>query len=156
MWNPDEEGITHINAYSKSRTRLGTLLSNFYHISFVCEDGYFQSIEGYWYWLIAPEKHSKREELRKLYGFRAKQLGREICSGDWRDDEEFKTKIKRALWYKVQSSSELKQLLLNNTLPIVHYYSYGQPPKIVIPEHGSWIWEAFNLIRKHILDRQSK
>lgn len=152
MYNPEEEGITHINAYSRSRTELGRLLSNFTKVRFTCEDGVFNSIEGYWYWLIAGEGE-EREELRSLHGFRAKQRGRELCQGDWRDDKEFKTKIKRALWFKTKTIPRLKQLLLENTLPIVHYYEYGG--NVIIPEHGEWIWEAFTIIKEHLLTKEN-
>lgn len=155
MFTPSTEGLDHINAYSKSRTELGRLLSNFEKSPFTCEDGQFESIEGYWYWLIAPEGHPKREELRGLHGFLAKKIGREISQKGWCDDETFKLKIKKALWHKTKSNSRLKELLLKNNLPIVHYYSYGDnPPKIITPKQGLWIWEAYETIKKNLINKE--
>ena len=154
IYDPAKEGIDHINAYSKSRTEFGQLLSNFTSVYFKCEDGTFNSIEGYWYWLIAGPENAKRDKLRNLTGFKAKQYARDIGCKDWRDDEEFKIKIKRALWHKVQAMPRLKELLLKNELPIVHYYTYGDnPPKVVEPEFGKWIWEAFEVIKQTLLNK---
>lgn len=151
MYNPDREGIDHINAYSKSKTELGKILSNFTPVYFKCEDGAFNSIEGYWYWLKADPSCEGREKLRYLTGFKAKQYGRAIGCVDWCDTNKFKIKIKKALWYKVLAMPRLKQLLLENKLPIVHYYSYGQPPKVIEPDKDKWIWEAFSVIKETLL-----
>lgn len=154
MYNPLEEGKTHINAYSQSRTELGRLLSNFTKVKFKCEDGEFESIEGYWYWLIVNKSNPKREQLRKVSGFKAKQLGRQLTKTDWCDNENFKLKIKRALWYKTIALPKLQKLLLENNLPIVHYYFYGEAeknPKIIIPKNGKWVWEAFEVIKNHLI-----
>ena len=46
---PAEDGITHVNVYSRGLTTLGRWLSNFAHCPIETEDGPFASIEGYWY-----------------------------------------------------------------------------------------------------------
>ena len=48
---PQNDGITHINVYSKGKTTLGRWLTNFAHTPIDTIDGHFESIEGYWYWL---------------------------------------------------------------------------------------------------------
>jgi hypothetical protein len=49
---PSEDGVTHINVYSRGNTELGRLLSNFAHTPFSHpEFGEFASVEGFWYWL---------------------------------------------------------------------------------------------------------
>ena len=135
-WNPNDEGKTHINAYSKSQTRLGRLLSNFANTPFRCNDGDFRSIEGYWYWLSTD--HPEKEQLRKLYGYHAKQTGRKLRGADWPKDSSFREKIKAALDAKIQQTQELQNLLKKNNLPIVHYYAYGG--QTVTPAEGQWIW----------------
>lgn len=144
MWKPEEEGITHINAYSKSRTVLGKMLSNFYYTPFECEDGKFQSIEGYWYWLLTPEDNEQREYLRKLYGYQAKEYGRSIYTQDWpsHNDLIFQNKIKRAIFNKIKTNQKIHKEFLLNRLPIVHYYCYGT--KVIVPEKGQWIWDYLN------------
>jgi predicted NAD-dependent protein-ADP-ribosyltransferase YbiA (DUF1768 family) len=148
LFLPHQEGLTHINAYSKSRTVLGKLLSNFAHAPFTCEDGQFNSIEGYWYWLSCT--HERKEELRTASGFYAKQLGRELRALDWVETPEFQTKICHAIWHKISQNSEILRMLRESTLPIVHYYAYGQPPKITTPEQGKWIWAYVEFVRGHL------
>jgi predicted NAD-dependent protein-ADP-ribosyltransferase YbiA (DUF1768 family) len=149
VWTPDTEGIDHINAYSKSRTELGRLLSNFAHTPFTCKDGQFASIEAYWYWLVACT-HPSREELRPLWGFRAKQFGRKLACGNYRDDEEFQQKIHKACWRKILSHQQLKELLQESSLPIVHYYAYGSPTIVKIPERGEWVWAWYEKARAYL------
>lgn len=142
MINPENDGIDHINVYSKGRTELGRWLSNFAWMEFEHpEDGIFQSIEGYWYWLS-----TKDDKLRRLYGFKAKQYGRSIGGKDWLDDEEFKRKIKLALEAKIDHHPRLEQEFVYNKLPLKHYYVYGD--KVVEPKEGKWIIEYLEELNK--------
>ena len=59
---PTEDGITHINIYSKGQTELGKMLSNFAKFPIQTVDGNFMSVEGYWYFLSIDEKFSEREQ----------------------------------------------------------------------------------------------
>lgn len=145
IFNPDMDGKTHINAYSKSKCELGRLLSNFAHTPFKCENGQFESIEGLWYWLSCPE--DKREILRTLYGFRAKEVGRQLRGSDWNNSETFKNAIKDGIRCKLRQNKTLIHMLYDSDLPIVHYYSYGNPPKINIPQDGKWIWQYYEELR---------
>ena len=149
-WTPSEEGVTHINAYSQSKTVLGSLLSNFAKSPFTCKDGSFMSIEGYWYWLSCS--HQRRDELRHVYGFRAKKLGKELKGKDWVHDPEFQSKIERAMYIKLITNKQLYTLLRNSTLPIVHYYAYGG--KVVEPTSGKWIWEFYERARKYLKEQK--
>ena len=146
MYIPSEEGVTHINAYSKSNTKLGRLLSNFCHTPFQCRDGIFKSVEGYWYWLST--NHSERDRLRLAYGYNAKKLGRELRGDDWPADPEFQEKILKACWQKIIQNADVKTELRDSTLPIVHYYEYGG--KVVVPEQGKWIWEWYEKARNYL------
>jgi predicted NAD-dependent protein-ADP-ribosyltransferase YbiA (DUF1768 family) len=146
MYNPNQEGISHINAYSKSNLELGRMLSNFAYTPFKCVDGSFQSIEGYWYWLSTD--HVDKDELRYVYGFKAKQLGRQLRGNDWPEDEGFQDRIFRACWQKILQNPELKVLLRESRLPIVHYYEYGG--KVVVPDKGLWIWEWYERARTYL------
>ena len=68
-----EDGIDHINIYSRGHTELGQYLSNFAYTPIQTEDGRFYSIEGYWYWL-----NTHNDKLRLLYGFKARSFGKEL------------------------------------------------------------------------------
>lgn len=147
MYDPNEDGITHINCYSKGQTELGRLLSNFACTPFECPDGAFMSIEGYWYWL-GCEGHPRREELRGLCGFKAKQLGRELRAPDYQETEEFKEKIWFAVRCKISRSGRLRSLLMESTLPLVHYYVYGG--KVHHDPRSDWLWQRIQARRDEL------
>ena len=143
---PYNDGIDHINVYSKGKTELGRFLSNFARTPIITEDGKFESIEGYWYWLGID--NSKKEELRNLYGFKAKQFGRELKSKDWQYTDEFKSKILKAIKIKIDNSLKMKIELINNKLPLTHYYVYGD--KVMNISAAQWILDGIEKIKKEI------
>lgn len=135
MFDPNEDGKTHINVYSKGKTFLGRSLSNFAFSPFHHpEDGVFNSVEGYWYWLSC-----KDDNLRKLSGWKAKEYGRKVGAKDWLKDDEFKRKIKLAIEAKLQRWGQVRQLLQSCSLPLTHYYCYGG--KVVNVPEADWILE---------------
>lgn len=148
MFNPNEDGVTHINCYSKGKTELGRLLSNFADSGFTTPtDGYFRSVESYWYWLSA-EPTPEREQLRMLYGFQAKQLGRTLKAADYPIGSVFTDKIKLACQLKINNNLRLKNLLRASTLPLVHYYDYGG--KVVYDGKSDWVWRHYEELRNLI------
>lgn len=145
IYTPATEGVDHINAYSRSRTPLGRLLSNFAHTPFTLrDDGPFASVEAYWYWLSAPLP--LRDTLRPLHGFEAKRQGRAIRGHDWPSSPAFRYKVCSALYAKVTQNPDLARLLAASPLPIVHYYvtAGGQT---IYPENGEWMWSYYEAIR---------
>ena len=143
-WNPEEDGITHINVYSKSKVWIGKFLSNFTR-SFqpiLTDDGPFMTIEGYWYWLGC-----KDNRLRECTGWEAKKLGRELGAKDWLDDEVFKTKIKKAIRYKINTAgTKTYNEFIESSLPFTHYYVYGG--KVVDVPQGKWIIDYIEELRR--------
>lgn len=151
-FNPKNDGVEHINVYSKAKTELGRKLSNFAYSPFFCEDGKFNSIEGYWYWLRAHEvSFEKREKLRDLSGYAAKKYGRELGCKDWpRDEQElFRRKIKAAFDKKLESNPEISKMLIESELPFVHYYLYGGE-KVVYDGRSDWLMEYIEEVRKEL------
>lgn len=141
MFDPKDDGVTHINVYSKGKTDLGKFLSNFARAEFVHpEDGKFSSVEAYWYWLS-----TKDDSLRTLHGYFAKARGREIGGKDWMDSEEFKRKIKMAIRIKIHTNPKMMKEFKESKLPFVHYYVYGG--KVVQPKEGTWIMEFLTELR---------
>ncbi len=137
------DGSDHINIYSKGATSLGRALSNFAATNVITIDGEFASIEGYWYWLGCS--HARREELRRVSGWQAKALGRELRSPDWIHEPDFKLRIINAMVAKLILHPSLHDELKASTLPFRHYYVYGD--KIVEPKEGAWIMEAWEYLR---------
>lgn len=144
-WNPCEDGVTHINVYSKGRTEMGRWLSNFAHTPFLHPtDGVFSSIEGYWYWLSCA--HPRREELRAAHGVQAKQLGRLLRGADWPRIPDFQTKIKQAIRLKFTYHPAWLVAFQRTTLPLAHYYVYSGGIHVVY--EGQWILDEMDAIRK--------
>lgn len=138
MNQPFMDGITHINVYSQGRTALGRFLSNWAHAEIVTVDGTFQSVEGYWYWL------GKRDDkLRNMHGYEAKKFGKSLREVTALDPTEFKTRIKKAINYKVTRSAFLKEFA-SSTLPFDHYYVFNGIPKNA---GYQWIVEHLETIR---------
>lgn len=135
---PTQDGVTHINIYSKAETELGRLLSNFSHVPIETEDGHFESVEGYWGWLSISEENPGREQFRQLYGYMAKKHKTDLLkAGDkGRFDPNFSEKIEKAIDAKFKTEvvinclTRYKDLL---ELPVVHYYYFGDKsnPKVV-------------------------
>lgn len=145
--SPDNDGITHINIYSKGRTELGRFLSNFTQFKFSCEDGKFNSIEGYWYWL-----NTGNDELRNLYGYEAKRKGKEAATFRktmYKCDTEFKRKILSAIDIKLNS---IKNKLVMNNLLFEHYYVYGNT---VVDAGYKWILEHIEKRCKEFKDEMA-
>lgn len=116
QWRNDEDGVTHINVYSRGKTWLGRELSNFAERPFTCpEFGHFQSIEGYWYFLLTGN-----EALRDLAGFEAKKVGKKSRPG--KPPEFFEHHVRRALRLKVDAHDDLKGMFAESRLPLAHYY----------------------------------
>jgi O-acetyl-ADP-ribose deacetylase (regulator of RNase III) len=145
--NPKNDGIDHINVYSKGKTLLGRLLTNFAESPFICEDGHFESIEGYWYWLGCRD-----DKLRKLSGYAAKEYGRKVGAPDWISDKKFKLKIILAIRKKIEMNPNIKSEIIkwDLTLPLKHYYYYGSEnsPKVIKVKEADWILEELEKLRE--------
>lgn len=144
-----EDGINHINVYSKGKTKIGRWLSNFAHSPFTIPEGdTFQSVEGYWYWLMIK---GHPEELKYLHGFKAKQIGRELKELHGieitSDDEGFQECIKNALDCKLRANRGMCKLLANTNLPLCHYYVYGDKR---IDAGYEWIIQHIDKRRKQL------
>lgn len=150
-YNPLNDGIDHINIYSKAKTQLGKCLSNFDLCWLVTEDGPFNSLEGYWYWLIVPEDGPEREILRDLWGFDAKKHGQMLTGGDWPAPlhlKGFKDKIKRAMRNKIDQNPVIKEMLIKSELPFTHYYVFNN--KCFKAKGCKWILDEWEKIRKEL------
>ena len=131
--DPAKDGVSHLNVYSRARTKLGRFLSNFSDCWIQTDDGTFRTIEGYWYWLSTNDYR-----LRKTNGPESKRLGRLLRGDDWPKDSIFELKIKRAIAFKMKSP--LGRELLNSTtrLPLFHYYVDARDRAIHVDD-GLWI-----------------
>lgn len=144
-YHPRNDGVDHINVYSKGATELGRQLSNFAHAPFRhTQDGQFASVEGYWYWLSTGSKH---EGLRVMHGYQAKQYGKVLPKVQVDD---FNERVKEAIRCKLRQNRNILHALTDSTLPLTHYYWYGtvDNPNIITLERHSWIIEELERIRR--------
>lgn len=143
MLKPENDGITHINIYSKGKTQLGRFLSNFSDCNVMTDDGPFRTIEGYWYWLS-----THYDELRVLPGFACKTRGRAVGGKDWMDEDNFRQKILKAIAVKVLSNDWCVQQMKQSDLPLVHYYVYGS--KVIEVKDGLWMLSFLDFLRNEL------
>lgn len=119
------DSIDHLNVYSKSKTELGRMLSNFFKCQIETPFGMFNSIEGYWQWLLLPSIEDK-DVLKYLHGYKAKSKAEELFRIYGReynyDENEFKHLINDAVNFKMH---KYFKIILNADkfydLPLTHY-----------------------------------
>ncbi len=129
-YNPEEDGITHINVYSKGKTELGRLLSNFADTPFKHPSlGYFRTVEGYWYYIVTGQ-----ERFRTMLGWEAKSEGKKSLSIREHPDQE---ELLEAYTAKLNYNPKIKEMLLSCNLPLTHYYIYNNVVKTT-----QWLWTA--------------
>lgn len=153
LFLPANDGIDHVNVYSRGRTELGRLLSNFAHTPFVVPlHGRFASVEAYWYWLQCADGPA-RERLRSLSGFAAKREGRALRSPDCRraNGLEFRRCIARAIREKIWHTPGLAAALAACSLPLTHYYVYAD--RVITPPENEWVLEAIAYYREKLRSR---
>jgi len=146
-YSPTNDGIDHINIYSRGVTKLGRALSNFARSPFIhSEYGEFESMEGFWYWIATNKKH---DILRSLYGYQAKKVG---MSFKRVEIEGFDSMMIEAIKMKIDQNKALRQAVYNSTLPFTHYYHYGDMNncKVIRTKSGDWLAEVLEGIRKEL------
>lgn len=136
--NPNNDGIDHINIYSKSKNKLGFFLSHFPKTPFFHpEYGNFESMEGFWYYVKTGFKH---EYLRGLYGLEAKAYGKKL---EIVEHPDFLSIIKSGNLAKLNTYQHQYNALVASTLPFTHYYVFGNWRM----EKGARIWEDDAVVR---------
>lgn len=151
LYDPDKDGIDHINTYSQGKTELGRLMSNFAYTPFTFEPyGTFYSGESFYFYYLTGCKH---EVLKTLVGNKAK-----VEAEKYRNDridvmglsDEMLSVITNMMIIKTAATPRLLELLTESTLPFCHYYyKYGRVYQF---EGHDWFSEAWENIRKAIKD----
>ena len=134
--NPLEDGVTHINVYSRGNTLVGRELSNMATLPIKHpEHGHFDTIEGLWWWLSTGKKD---DYFRTCKGFDARKNGSKM---ERRIIQDFREEIKKAIAIKLTTYPRVLARLLGSDLPLTHYYVYGKETEnpLVRAANGS-IW----------------
>ena len=143
-FEPKNDGIDHINVYSKGKTEIGRLLSNFAHTPFVCGGKKYASVEGFWYYLKTGCRH---EHIRNIHGYLAKQEGRKY---ETVIIDDFESQVLEAIRCKFRQNKELLKQFVETKLPLAHYYWYGEieNPKVYHLPQFQWIINELERIRE--------
>jgi hypothetical protein len=144
-YDPDKDGIDHLNVYSKAKTKLGRDLSNFSHYPIIHPElGSFASIEGLWYWLTRQD-----DRLRELSGFQAKELGKSLPKVKSYPEAEFQRLVVLGLNAKLNTYPDLKGAVQACPLRFTHYYVYhfGGEQKVVPTKDNEWILAVYEQAR---------
>lgn len=150
MFDPNRDGVDHINIYSKGKTELGRWMSNFTREPIeVPGHGHFDSIEGYWYWLSKGD-----DRLRTMSGFAAKQLGKSLPVNPQFHQQSsealefsFRLMIVEALKAKAAKRPDMVAKLRATSLPLTHYYAFNGTVKMAGYE---WITQFWSDLRKGV------
>ena len=165
VYDPEEDGITHINIWYLGKTELGKMLSHFYKSPFHHPYfGTFNSMEGFWHYLqsinspddaVDPNKLGPdgnpvkvpRDTLRSLSGNAAKQYGKKL---KWSYVDRFYEIISAANFYKIEQNPVLKKLFIESTLPFDLYYlnppigdAEGQRKVLTKLVNYKWLVDSF-------------
>ncbi|QTH80288.1 hypothetical protein PA10_00088 [Pseudomonas phage pPa_SNUABM_DT01] len=139
-FDPAEDGKTHINVYSRGATAFGRSLSNLAdcnieHPYF----GHFRTLEGLWFWMKTGQKD---DSFRIIKGLAARDLGKSMESSHY---PLFSKMFKLGMLEKLERSPQLQRELVENELPLAHYYVYGK--KQIMQDRHQWQLDFWLLLR---------
>jgi len=143
-YDPREDGITHINIYSKAQTTLGRALSNWTPCTINTSIGQFRSIEGLIFYLGSFD-----ERLRDVAGFEAKQLGEQLDRGIRLPEDIFRRIVTEGMYSKIEHlTPEFQKQFKFSKLPFTHYYTYGN--KVIDIPKWEWQIKVWEKIREEL------
>lgn len=138
--DPALDGISHCNVYTRGATVLGRTLSNLSdcnieHPYF----GHFRTLEGLWYYM---KTGFKDDSFRIIKGVSAREQGKKMPSTFY---PLFSKMFKLGMLEKLARNPQLQHDLMENDLPLVHYYVYGG--KVLVQDRHQWQLDHWALLR---------
>lgn len=156
-----DDGITHINVYSKSRCLLGRLLSNFAHTPFEIDGLSFMSVESWWYYfkmlninnsmLFPIFDEEQITQVRNSIGKEAKNKFRELYKDDSKDFNPSPEEVRSVYLIKANSNLDVYSLLVNSKLPFTHYYVMFN--KKISADKYLWTAELWEEIKQELIKK---
>lgn len=124
MYRAIDDGITHVNTYSKGATQLGRLISNMYEDPFTCELGSFRCIECLYHY-VRFYQEPEAEMFHSLNGFDGKKLAN-LLKAERKEDfyPGWEKILYTQMWEKFKRH-RCYFVFQYKDLPLVHYYVYG-------------------------------
>lgn len=152
---PANDGVDHVNVYSKGQTELGRLLSHYSAVGFELDGRRYASVESFWMVTRmtsanqAAEIYSAIEisTAASLPGYKAKEFLRGLGRDSGQPPSE--SQLRRAYEARFAAMPRLKELLIQCDLPLAHYYVYGT--KAVDAAPWGWTAELSALMREEFL-----
>lgn len=142
IFDPKDDGKTHINIFSRGKTKLGRMLSNFYTAPFDHpEYGHFVSVECFWYFISTGSKY---EKLRTMPSYKVKQIGRTLPRVHI---DNFMDLVKDAIRLKILQHNSILVLFRRNNLPYEHYYLFGPHEILFRPLDAKNLIDIFESLR---------
>lgn len=124
-----EDGVKHLNIYSKAKTSLGKQLTNMYPFKFVYENIEFNSVEQAWhYYKFIDQPEIAKQILAMDNPFNCLSFARANktdASNKVALSIGFKLRIEEVICTRIEADINLKNALRNSILPFEHYYAYG-------------------------------
>ena len=147
---PSDDGVTHVNVYTRGRTALGRSLSNLADIAFEHPTfGRFRTMEGLWFWLALGRSN---DMFRMMDGYNARRHGSDGTKV-WVDG--FQDHIRDGITAKIVQNPELREMLCVSytELPFFHYYCYGKGDnvKLITPKGHEWQMLHIEKVRKTLI-----
>lgn len=147
-FNPSEDGVTHINVYTRGTTSLGRCLSNLSdcnieHPYF----GHFRNLEGLWFYM---KTGFVDDSFRILKGMHAREHGKKMPSKNY---PLFNKMFRLGMLEKLERNPALQKQLCENELPLAHYYVYGD--RVQYLRHHQWQLDYWQLLRSSLLSTGS-
>lgn len=144
--NPLDDGITHVNIYTKGKTNLGKMLSNFHQCDIIIDGIKYRTVEHYWQWakaIYVNDLATATSILKMRSAASVKKAGSDLNTKHgilsiYVKSEVFRELIRKAITLKVHSNASLKKLLTYNIRPFTHYYVYNNTA-IEQDTHYGWM-----------------
>jgi hypothetical protein len=139
--NWKEDGIDHINIYSKAGTELGKFLSNntktpFRHRIF----GKFKCVDGFWWYITSVERD---DYIRGLDGYQLQNFKRKLTL---RNVKNFKAMVIDTIWQKIKQHQSYAKLLKESDLPL-DCYSINDYGVLHRPTYYRWLLSGLEELR---------
>jgi hypothetical protein len=148
-----DDGVTHINVYSKGKTALGRALSigaysPFNHPVY----GRFDSIQGFWYWLALGQTNDRLRSFHSLSrpeDFKMSQTETNILR-EVRKLSLFEAEVKKAILCKIEQTPSLSDALKDSKLPLTHYTVWTDGDRVLAtyPKDYDWVHEYIFMVRE--------
>lgn len=137
QFDPREEGITHINIYSKSNSTLGRVLSNWTPAAIDISIGKFNSVEGLIFYLGSFDNR-----LRGMVGYDAKTFGEKVDRNIRLPKDVFRALVIEGMESKIKNVKKVNLQLFNQfvglEMPLTHYYHYDT----IVVQIPKWEWQV--------------